>query len=133
MSLHKSEYPSARFTSHSFVLFSIVLLSSVVLLVGCSTKTNYLHSEIGETGEFYDSQDENSFEAFCMELFKQEMKECSTLDLHYTLLDPKAYGIEPGEATLGTYRLQDMIENHGELEHLKEQLQEYERDNLTKR
>ena len=87
-----------------------------------------------ETGEFYSSKNssvQDSFESFCSDLFKKEMESSSTLDLHYTLLHPETYGIDAGEATLGTYKLSELMKNHYELHDLKKKLSGFDWNSLS--
>lgn len=99
-----------------------------------------------ETGEFYSSGNLSSaqfdpsgeisklqtdFETLCTELFKKELEASSTLDLHYTLLRPEDYGINSGDAALGTYRLSELIKNRHELHDLKEKLSEFDQNSLS--
>ena len=66
------------------------------------------------------------FETFCTDLFKKEMEVSGTLDLHYTLLHPENYGIDAEDATLGTYRLSELIKSNHEIHDLKEKLSEFD-------
>lgn len=104
-----------------------------------------------ETGEFYSSGEFSSggfsstgssgsgenlklqadFETFCTDLFKKEMEASSTLDLHYTLLHPENYGIDTGDAALGTYKFSELMKNNHELHDLKEKLSEFDPDSLS--
>ena len=104
-----------------------------------------------ETGEFYSTGDLSSggsssagsgssgenlklqadFETFCTDLFKKEMETSSTLDLHYTLLHPENYGIDTGDAALGTYKLSELMKNNHALHDLKEKLSEFAPDSLS--
>lgn len=52
-----------------------------------------------------------AFHAFCTQVFQEEMAQAGTLDLHYTLLRPEAFGISPGEPKLGVCTLEDMIQS----------------------
>ena len=94
-----------------------------------------MNPDLGETGEFYSADSagplQNDFKEFCLEVFREEMEDASTLDLHYTLLRPETYGIEAEDVSLGTYDLVEMIENHDEIRDLKSRLLEYDREELT--
>ena len=104
-----------------------------------------------ETGEFYSPGDLSSgrssstesgnsgknlklqadFETFCTELFKKKLETSSTLDFHYTLLHPEAYGIDARNAALGTYRLSELMKNRHELHDLQEQFSVFDPDFLS--
>lgn len=71
------------------------------------------------------------FDAFCMDVFREEMQQTSTLDLHYTLQVPESYRIDPQKVTLGTYNLQNMIQNHAGLKALKTKLLTFDRNALS--
>lgn len=120
------------------------LLTLSLLLSGCGYEQLGVHPALGETAESFCSPGSeypssgtgppedlpSDFEAFCLDVFRMEMEECSTLDLHYTLLHPERYGIQTGEATLGSYHLSDMVENNRTLAHLRSELLKYDRNNL---
>lgn len=74
---------------------------------------------------------QKDFNDFCTSVFREEMAEADTLNLHYTLLKPEAWGVEPANASLGTCRLQDMIENHSEIRTLRDRLSGFSREDLT--
>ena len=59
-----------------------------------------------------------AFDAFCTQVFQEEMAQAGTLDLHYTLLRPEAFGISPGEPRLGTCTLEDMIQSGAAVQEL---------------
>ncbi len=133
MSLHNTFPYNLR---KPFPLVSLIL-SSCLLLSGCTTDHGYeriLQTGItGETGEYYDSRSvtQMTFDEFCMTVFQDELSEADTLDLHYTLLNPEAYGIHPCEPSLGTYSLEDMIQNLADGKELKQQLSTFDRSTLT--
>ena len=112
-----------------------VLMGLIVLLSACGYERIGISKLQGETGEFYSSGTadtapepgaksptapaadpltdvQKEFEEFCRTVFCEEMSETSTLDIHYTLLHPEAYGIEAMEASLGSYNLTEMIKNN---------------------
>lgn len=86
-------------------------------------------AESGNSGE--DMKLQADFETFCTDLFKKEMEASSTLDLHYTLLHPENYGIDAGDAALGTYKLSELMKNSHELHDLKEKLSEFAPNSLS--
>ncbi|MEE1314518.1 MAG: DUF885 domain-containing protein [Faecalimonas sp.] len=64
-------------------------LVAVLLLSGCTKFTLPTNADA-------------AFEQFTLELFKQDVS-TTTLGLHYTLQDPSAYGITPGEPSFGEF------------------------------
>ena len=52
---------------------------------------------------------QKEFDAFCNEIFREELADADTLSLHYTLLNPETCGIEPAEVSLGTCSFVDMV------------------------
>lgn len=115
--------------------YLFIFLSALFLTTSCGhgyqriTQNNTLH----ETGESYDSVsiEQRSFEEFCTTVFQNELKETDTLNLHYTLIHPKTYGITPGEVSLGTISLEDMIQNHTRIRKIKSQLTDFDYEKLT--
>ena len=72
-----------------------------------------------------------AFDSFCTQVFQEEMAQAGTLDLHYTLLRPKAFGISPGEPRLGTCTLEDMIQSGAAVQELADRLAAFDRSLLT--
>lgn len=124
MSLHNHRF--------SFLFPSLALCASL-LLTGCGYERIGPNPSIGETGEYYDSTSvaQMTFDDFCMSVFREELTEADTLDLHYTLLHPQNYGITPGEISLGTYRLEDMMHDMEDVKALKQRLSAFDRAVLT--
>ena len=131
-----------------------VLMGLIVLLSACGYERIGISKLQGETGEFYSSGTadtapepgaksptapaadpltdvQKEFEEFCRTVFCEEMSETSTLDIHYTLLHPEAYGIEAKEASLGSYNLTEMIKNNDSIRDLKARLMAFDRGLLT--
>lgn len=77
-----------------------------------------------------------TFERFTMEIFRREISG-STIDLHYTLAEPKAYGIEEGEPSFGSFDEGEREEELAYLEKCRRRLARYrgwglkEEDQLT--
>ena len=117
----------------NFLSLSAGLTALTLFVTSCSVRPIDSHIMSGETGEYYSAHSslQDDFDAFCHQIFRTELQEGSTLDLHYTLLHPDAYGIDTGEITLGTCDLQDMIQNNQELKTLRSNLLNYERSLLT--
>lgn len=74
---------------------------------------------------------QKEFQSFCDSVFREEMEDAGTLDLHYMLRDPDVYGIEAGEVSLGTCSLSEMIKNTNAGKKIKEQLSTFDRSRLT--
>ena len=119
---------------------AILFLFLIIFISGCQSERIRSPFQT-ETGEFYSSGKPSSaesgdsaeklklqadFETFCTDLFKKEMESSSTLDLHYTLLHPEDYGIDSGDATIGTYTLSELMKNNHALHDLKEKLSEFD-------
>ena len=77
-----------------------------------------------------------SFSDFCTTLFREEMKS-NTMNLHFTLKDPKAAGIDSYEITLGSLSGDSPHNQARQLKKLSEELKKYshrslkEKDRLT--
>ena len=69
------------------ILFSLCFLTAVIL-PGCKASTG-----VGEN---------ERFEAYTKDLFCKEVS-ANTVSLHYTLKDPKEYGIKSSPVTFGTF------------------------------
>lgn len=67
---------------------------------------------------------QKSFSDFTMNLFRQEISG-NTLNLHYTLADPAAFGIERKEASFGTFSAEPDAEKNAALQQLKEELESF--------
>ena len=65
-----------------------------------------------------------SFSEFCTTLFREEMKS-STMNLHFTLKDPKAAGIDSYEITLGSLSGDSPHNQARQLKKLSEELKKY--------
>lgn len=74
-----------------------------------------------------------TFEEFTEELFQHEISS-NTLNLHYALSNPKAYGITEYEITLGDFSKESRSSSKADLEELKDSLLQFQtgnfRDNL---
>ena len=139
MHFYNKQIPVKHFRWRS----TVVLLILTLALTSCGYERLGINLHLAETGESYFAEEtkksqeqlqkeqQDAFEDFCLEVFRGEMADGSTLDLHYMLLHPESYGIETGEITLGTYRLEDMIENTGLLKNIKSQLLAFDRTLLN--
>ena len=129
-----------------------ILLSLSLILGSCGYERIGQSSVDGETGEFHraditdnanhasnshDSDNSASsdirqeFEQFCLEVFREEMITANTIDLHYTLVHPETYGIQPEQVTLGTCSLEDMAHDNQLRKELRDRLTVFEREALS--
>lgn len=70
-----------------------------------------------------------SFSEFCTTLFREEMKS-NTMNLHFTLKDPKAAGIDSYEITLGSLSGDSPHKQARQLKKLSEELKKYSHRSL---
>lgn len=70
-----------------------------------------------------------SFSDFCTTLFREEMKS-NTMNLHFTLKDPKAAGIDSYEITLGSLSSDSPHNQARQLKKLSEELKKYSHRSL---
>lgn len=70
-----------------------------------------------------------SFSEFCITLFREEMKS-NTMNLHFTLKDPKAAGIDSYEITLGSLSGDSPHNQARQLKKLSEELKKYSHRSL---
>lgn len=70
-----------------------------------------------------------SFSEFCTTLFREEMKS-NTMNLHFTLKDPKAAGIDSYEITLGSLSGDSPHNQARQLKKLSEELKKYSQRSL---
>lgn len=70
-----------------------------------------------------------SFSEFCTTLFREEMKS-NTMNLHFTLKDPKAAGIDSYEITLGSLSGDSPHNQARQLKELSEELKKYSHRSL---
>lgn len=73
-----------------------------------------------------------SFSEFCTTLFREEMKS-NTMNLHFTLKDPKAAGIDSYEITLGSLSGDSPHNQARQLKKLSEELKKYSHRSLKGR
>ena len=67
---------------------------------------------------------EKSFSDFTMHLFRQELSG-NTLNLHYTLADPEAFGIETVKASFGVFPAEPDPDKPAALQQVKEELESF--------
>lgn len=71
-----------------------------------------------------------SFDEFTHELFINEIT-ANTINLHYTIENPKSYGITDYEVSLGDFSKETRASSKSELQELKTQLETYQTAKLT--
>lgn len=71
------------------------------------------------------------FEAYTEELFLNEIAR-NTINLHYTLAYPENFGITEYEPSLGSFDIEGMKQSYGEMKVLKEELEAFTYEELTK-
>lgn len=71
-----------------------------------------------------------AFDDFLNELFQSEVTS-NSINLHYTLSDPKAFGIEDYDVTLGDLSSDSLAENYATIENTLAQLKTYDYTSLS--
>lgn len=71
-----------------------------------------------------------AFDNFLNELFQSEVTS-NSINLHYTLSDPKAFGIEDYDVTLGDLSSDSLAENYATIENTLAQLKTYDYTSLS--
>lgn len=71
------------------------------------------------------------FSSFCEQIFREQLAG-DTISLHYTLADPKAFGITDDTPTLGSPKESDIAQTHLSCENLRHALSGYDYDALTR-
>lgn len=100
-----------------FLLLSILILSFIIGMLGCD--------------KLQKSEDtQSSFNAFTHEIFVEEVQS-DTLSLNYSLSDPKKYGIETTDITLGEYSIDRMNEGISLSENYLKELNKFNYNRLT--
>lgn len=94
-------------------LFAVCAAGSIILS-GCGSPDMFWNRQRA-------AKEQQEFEEMAESLFVEEITS-NTLNLHFFLADPEAYGIEEYEVTLGSYTLEDVEESMEELRQLKEEL-----------
>jgi uncharacterized protein (DUF885 family) len=71
------------------------------------------------------------FDAYTEQLFLNEIA-LNTINLHYTLAYPETFGITEYEPSLGSFDMEEMKQSYGEMKVLKEELEAFAYEELTK-
>lgn len=116
----------------------IVLLLTAFLLTSClmrrGPEPDATPATVGQDYEQYDEATmkfQTEFDHFTDELFKKEVVN-STIDLHYSLADPAAFGITEAPVTFGDYTLDRMQKDSQDMLDLKAKLKEMDHTKLRK-
>lgn len=111
--------------SHTIKKTILCLLSLIILVTSVSScgSTKLLSSVTL-------SKEQRDFEHFTNELFKQEMKH-NTINLHYTLANPKEFGIQNYPISLGTMSADSFDSEMARLENISETLSTFTYDALN--
>lgn len=115
-------------------ILTAAALTAALILTSCSGKpAAQAESESASAPTGEDAIDQETvFDNFARQLF-EEMVSSDTLTLHYMVADPEAYGIDPGEVTIGGYPSEWSQEDYDTTKEEYETLKSIDRDQLTKR
>lgn len=128
-----------RSSGHSpFFRFLPLFLILLLLTAGCSIRpvkqtdpSETAQSTAPSETEFVvDPEEDDAFLSYCDSLF-EEMVTANTINLHYTLADPSAYGISDYEVTLGSWDPSASDQDYADLKTALEELQEFDRNVLS--
>ena len=111
-------------------ILSAAALTAALILTGCSGRPA-AQTESAPTGEDAIDQ-ETAFDNFTRQLF-EEIASSDTMTLHYMLSDPEAFGITPGEVTLGGYPSEWDQEDYDSTKEEYETLKSFDLSQLTER
>lgn len=119
--IQNKRIPKKRvFSASVCVIFSLVLFSGCK----CSSSDNLLSNDT-------ESPTENAaFEEFLNEMFCAEISS-NTINLHYTLADPEAYGITDYEITLGDLSEKSMNDENARCENYLSTLESFDYNTLS--
>lgn len=108
---------------------SLPFLLCFSLVAGCSAPAFLQDSKAKEQGGASTSE---AFDSFCDELFRSEVCE-NTINLHFTLSHPEAYGIKDTPITLGTLSSDSIAEANAFLENTLSALERFDYSSLSSR
>lgn len=101
--------------------FFLPLLLIIALLTGLS---------LGMYSNHLDRRKNQAFTDYTNELFRRELSE-NTLNLHYTLADPEAFGISPSTPSLGNVGTSDSQQRFASLKEMQQQVKALSSYRLT--
>ncbi len=108
------------------------MLAAVLLFTGCSLPKKAEKKEKKDTETLVTEENaQASFDTFLDDLFVEELKD-NIINLHYTVADPKAYGIEEYECSLGDFSEEKYLEGEAEAAETLKKLRKFDYDSLTK-
>lgn len=107
---------------------AICFLLGAILAIGCAYTDHENQTSIG-TGAG-DPAVTEEFDTFLDQLFENEVSS-NLINLHYTLADPEAFGIDDYEITLGSVSTDSLAESNATLENTLAQLEQFSYDSLS--
>lgn len=115
-------------------LISILCLAlSLTHFYGCQAPINNSSSSAEQKNySSVESNEGSRFDDYTRELFIQEVTS-NTINLHYTLKDPEAYGIKDYEISLGNLSHENIENSVSQLENMKSVLDSFDFDALNDR
>ena len=115
-------------------LISILCLAlSLTQFYGCQAPINNSSSSAEQKNySSVESNEGSRFDDYTRELFIQEVTS-NTINLHYTLKDPEAYGIKDYEISLGNLSHENIENSVSQLENMKSVLDSFDSDALNDR
>ena len=117
----------------SIIISILCLALSLTQFYGCQTPINTpAPSEESKSFESRENNESSKFDDYTRELFIQEVTS-NTINLHYTLKDPEAYGIKDYKISLGNLSREDMENSVSQLENMKAVLDSFDSDALNDR
>lgn len=117
----------------SIIISILCLALSLTQFYGCQTPINTpAPSEESKSFESRENNEISKFDDYTRELFIQEVTS-NTINLHYTLKDPEAYGIKDYKISLGNLSREDMENSVSQLENMKAVLDSFDSDALNDR
>lgn len=98
------------------------------LALGCAYTDHQSQTSIGTgTG---DPEVTEAFDVFLDQIFINDVKS-NLINLHYTIADPEAYGIDDYEITLGSASTDSLAESYATMENTLAQLEQFPYDSLS--
>lgn len=129
---------------HRKLLLTLITMVTVLLAAGCAQETTNQPASGTPSAEATETAAPSItttptptpnyvelFEEYTEQLFLDEIV-LNTINLHYTLAYPENFGITEYEPTLGTFNIEDMKASYNEMKVLKEELEAFNYDALTK-
>lgn len=105
------------------------VLAAAMLLTGCSMPKKVEKKDPNTL--VVEENAQASFDTFLDDLFVEELQD-NIINLHYTVADPKAYGIAEYECSLGDFSEEKYLEGEAEAAETLKKLREFDYNSLTK-